>query len=93
MLRIAVVEDNPVDQTLLQGYLERYFREEKPELQYRTAVFESAVSFLGNYRQIYDGYPDAVSERKGCRGKAPPSGQGYPHYFCNQHGAVSRAGL
>lgn len=54
MLRIAVVEDNPVDQTLLQGYLERYFREEKLELQYRTAVFESAVSFLENYRQIYD---------------------------------------
>lgn len=54
MLRIAIVEDNREDQVLLSEYIERYFKEEQPEQSYQTVLFDSALTFLSNYRAIYD---------------------------------------
>lgn len=51
-MRIAVVEDEREDQECLLRHMERFFKEEN--MDYQTTVFDNAVSFLENYRAIYD---------------------------------------
>lgn len=52
MFKIAIVEDNRMATEKLQGYLERYAKENGETFD--IAVFADALAFLDSYRRIYD---------------------------------------
>ena len=51
-MRIAIVDDSPVDRVQLLECLTKYFAETKTE--YETTCYEDAKDFLENYHYTFD---------------------------------------
>lgn len=53
-MQMAIVEDCAEDCALLSSYIDRYFRENRPDTQYQVTCFHNAIRFLDQFHSEFD---------------------------------------